>query len=194
VLMDPKLLDLPLGVKIPVLPGSKPVFSRAKLGQKVNGVGSGTKALFLYGVLVMQRSPCSQLQPFSRTGLGSRGKLLAPWCREKGGLARSSAAGQPELDAAECSCKVFQLPSRFPKDRGAPLGSAIPCGNQSELPEQKTWQLQATFQLTSLEVQRGTQPSRPRSKQLLVFLRQQQIATRRRVQAQCFFSVAESRK
>ncbi|KAM6106518.1 fibrous sheath-interacting protein 2-like isoform 3-T6 [Phoenicopterus ruber ruber] len=30
------LLDLPLGVKIPVLPGSKPVFSRAKLGEKLH--------------------------------------------------------------------------------------------------------------------------------------------------------------
>ncbi|KAK4812744.1 hypothetical protein QYF61_018293 [Mycteria americana] len=34
--MDPELLDLPLGVKIPVLPGSKPVFSRAKLGEKLH--------------------------------------------------------------------------------------------------------------------------------------------------------------
>ncbi|XP_074965039.1 uncharacterized protein LOC142064255 [Phalacrocorax aristotelis] len=33
--MDPRLLDLPLGVKIPVLPGSKPVFCRAKLGEKL---------------------------------------------------------------------------------------------------------------------------------------------------------------
>ena len=84
MLMDPKLLDLPLGVKIPVLPGSKPVFSRAKLGQKVNGVGSGTKALFLYGVLVMQRSPCGQLlcsgscSPSVAQGWGAEG---SSWLR-----------------------------------------------------------------------------------------------------------------
>ncbi|GAB0197181.1 hypothetical protein GRJ2_002183400 [Grus japonensis] len=35
-LMEPELLDLPLGVKIPVVPGSKPVFSRAKLGEKLH--------------------------------------------------------------------------------------------------------------------------------------------------------------
>ncbi|KAK2520580.1 hypothetical protein Q9233_011216, partial [Columba guinea] len=35
--MDPKLLDLTLGVKIPVTPGSKPVFSRGKLGEKQDG-------------------------------------------------------------------------------------------------------------------------------------------------------------
>ncbi|XP_074786983.1 uncharacterized protein LOC141972846 [Athene noctua] len=34
-LMDRELLDLPLGAKIPVLPGSRPVFSRAKLGEKL---------------------------------------------------------------------------------------------------------------------------------------------------------------
>ncbi|XP_075625145.1 uncharacterized protein LOC142604181 [Balearica regulorum gibbericeps] len=34
--MEPELLDLPLGVKIPVVPGSKPVFSRAKLGEKLH--------------------------------------------------------------------------------------------------------------------------------------------------------------
>ncbi|KAK2529019.1 hypothetical protein Q9966_009351 [Columba livia] len=34
--MDPKLLDLTLGVKIPVTPGSKPVFSRGKLGEKLH--------------------------------------------------------------------------------------------------------------------------------------------------------------
>ncbi|KAK2520566.1 hypothetical protein Q9233_011202, partial [Columba guinea] len=34
--MDPKLLDLTLGVKIPVIPGSKPVFSRGKLGEKLH--------------------------------------------------------------------------------------------------------------------------------------------------------------
>ncbi|XP_071615899.1 uncharacterized protein [Heliangelus exortis] len=33
--MDPELLKLPLGVKIPVPPNSKPVFTRAKLGEKV---------------------------------------------------------------------------------------------------------------------------------------------------------------
>ncbi|CAM9185434.1 unnamed protein product [Bubo scandiacus] len=35
-LTDRELLDLPLGVKIPVLPGSRPVFSRAKLGEKLH--------------------------------------------------------------------------------------------------------------------------------------------------------------
>ena len=59
--MDPELLDLPLGVKIPVLPGSKPVFSRAKLGEKVKEVERGGKALFFYGVPVIQRSPCGHL-------------------------------------------------------------------------------------------------------------------------------------
>ncbi|XP_026723280.1 fibrous sheath-interacting protein 2 isoform X2 [Athene cunicularia] len=34
-LTDRELLDLPLGAKIPVLPGSRPVFSRAKLGEKL---------------------------------------------------------------------------------------------------------------------------------------------------------------
>ncbi|XP_032560901.1 uncharacterized protein LOC116795349 isoform X2 [Chiroxiphia lanceolata] len=34
--MDPKLLDLPLAVKIPVFPGSKPVLCRAKLGEKLH--------------------------------------------------------------------------------------------------------------------------------------------------------------
>ncbi|XP_056363727.1 uncharacterized protein LOC130261468 [Oenanthe melanoleuca] len=35
--MDPELLKLPLAVKIPVPPGTKPVFSRGKLGQNLNG-------------------------------------------------------------------------------------------------------------------------------------------------------------
>ncbi|KAK2520879.1 hypothetical protein Q9233_011515 [Columba guinea] len=39
--MDPKLLDLTLGVKIPVTPGSKPVFSRGKLGEKVKAEERG---------------------------------------------------------------------------------------------------------------------------------------------------------
>ncbi|XP_071615898.1 uncharacterized protein [Heliangelus exortis] len=34
--MDPELLKLPLGVKIPVPPNSKPVFTRAKLGEKLH--------------------------------------------------------------------------------------------------------------------------------------------------------------
>ena len=37
------LLELPLGVKIPVLPGSKPVFCRTKLGEKVKGEERGRK-------------------------------------------------------------------------------------------------------------------------------------------------------
>ncbi|XP_053814385.1 uncharacterized protein LOC128796592 [Vidua chalybeata] len=34
--MDPELLNLPLAVKIPVAPGSKPVFCRGKLGEKLH--------------------------------------------------------------------------------------------------------------------------------------------------------------
>ncbi|XP_038015305.1 fibrous sheath-interacting protein 2 [Motacilla alba alba] len=34
--MDPELLNLPLTVKIPVAPGSKPVFCRGKLGEKLH--------------------------------------------------------------------------------------------------------------------------------------------------------------
>lgn len=34
--MDPELLNLPLAVKIPVAPGTKPVFSRGKLGEKLH--------------------------------------------------------------------------------------------------------------------------------------------------------------
>lgn len=55
------LLELPLGVKIPVLPGSKPVFCRTKLGEKVKGVERGRKALLFEGVPVIQRSPCGHL-------------------------------------------------------------------------------------------------------------------------------------
>ncbi|XP_042656671.1 uncharacterized protein LOC122154143 [Tyto alba] len=35
-LLDPELLDLPLGVKIPVPRGSRPLFSRGKLGEKLH--------------------------------------------------------------------------------------------------------------------------------------------------------------
>ncbi|KAK4812578.1 hypothetical protein QYF61_009750 [Mycteria americana] len=55
------LLDLPLGVKIPLLPGSKPVFCRTQLGEKVKEVERGRKALLFYGVPVIQRSPCGRL-------------------------------------------------------------------------------------------------------------------------------------
>ena len=41
------LLGLPLGVKIPLLPGSKPVFCRTKLGEKVKEVERGRRALLL---------------------------------------------------------------------------------------------------------------------------------------------------
>ncbi|XP_058706583.1 fibrous sheath-interacting protein 2 [Poecile atricapillus] len=34
--MDPELLNIPLAVKIPVAPGSKPVFCRGKLGEKLH--------------------------------------------------------------------------------------------------------------------------------------------------------------
>ena len=55
------LLELPLGVKIPLLPGSKPVFCRTKLGEKVKGVERGRKALLFDGVPIIQRSPCGHL-------------------------------------------------------------------------------------------------------------------------------------
>ena len=62
MLRDPELLvDLPLGVKIPVVRGSKPVYCRAKLGEKVRAVGRGRKALPFYGVPVLRRSPCGHL-------------------------------------------------------------------------------------------------------------------------------------
>ena len=48
-------------MKIPLLPGSKPVFCRTKLGEKVKGVERGRKALLFDGVPVIQRSPCGHL-------------------------------------------------------------------------------------------------------------------------------------
>ena len=92
--MDPRLLDLPLGVKIPVLPGSKPVFCRAKLGEKVNEAERGRKALFFYGVPVIQRrgglvATCSTAGAAALQShrAGEAGEHMAPWCQEEGGLA-----------------------------------------------------------------------------------------------------------
>lgn len=41
--------------------GSKPVFCRTKLGEKVKEVERGRRALLFYGVPVIQRSPCGCL-------------------------------------------------------------------------------------------------------------------------------------
>lgn len=50
----------PLVVKISLLPSSKPVFSRVKLGEKLKEVERGRKAVFFYRVPVIQ-SPCGHL-------------------------------------------------------------------------------------------------------------------------------------
>ncbi|XP_074429639.1 uncharacterized protein LOC141738341 [Larus michahellis] len=70
VLRDPELLvDLPLGVKIPVLRGSKPVYCRAKLGEKVKAAGKGRKVLTFYGVPIIRTSPCGHLRYGAREGV-----------------------------------------------------------------------------------------------------------------------------
>lgn len=86
--MDPELLNLPLAAKIPVAPGSKPVFCRGKLGEKVK---EGVENLFSFiespsckGFLVATCSiaGAAALQ-LDRTG---QGKLQAPWNAEEKAL------------------------------------------------------------------------------------------------------------
>ena len=55
------LLDLPLGVKIPVQPGTKPVFCRTKLGEKVRRGGKGQEGLLFPGIAIVPRRPWGHL-------------------------------------------------------------------------------------------------------------------------------------
>lgn len=95
--MDPKLLDLTLGVKIPVTPGSKPVFSRGKLGEKVKAEERGRRALLFYGVPVIPRSPRGHLlysgscSPSVGRGWGLEGSSWLPGAQRKENVPRAAA-------------------------------------------------------------------------------------------------------
>lgn len=86
--MDPELLNLPLATKIPVAPGSKPVFCRGKLGEEVKegveNLSSFIESPSCKGFLVATCSTggAAALQ-LDRTG---QGKLQASWNAEEKAL------------------------------------------------------------------------------------------------------------
>lgn len=88
--MDPELLNLPLAVKIPVAPGSKPVFFRGKLGEKVEGVERGRKSFLFRRVPlcrdVLVATCCIEGAAALQLDRAGQGKLQATWNAEEKAL------------------------------------------------------------------------------------------------------------
>lgn len=109
--MESELLNLPLGVKIPVAPGTKPVFSRGKLGEKVKEVGRGRKSLIFHRVphhakIFLQPLDLQQeLQPFN---------WRQDWTREAPGSLKcrgESTCPSSHYFLALCMCVAKSLPA-----------------------------------------------------------------------------------
>lgn len=75
-------MDLPLGVKIPVQPGTKLLFARRKLGEKVRGVRKRQKGLLFPGVAAMPRRPCVGM-PIPCVGMLGPGIHQAQKCGDR---------------------------------------------------------------------------------------------------------------
>lgn len=143
--MDPEL-NLPLGVKLPVLPSSKPVFTRAKLGEKVKAVERGGRALFFDGCPSSREVPVASCSPAGAAALSSvrrgwgvegsswlraegtslhlRGLEMPPGAREELGIAFVPCHSCP-VRTLYTSLLQLHRPSCF-FDLGDPYGRRLP--------------------------------------------------------------------
>lgn len=106
----PELLNLPLAANIPVAFGSKPVFCRENLGEKVKKVERGRKSLLFHRVPIMQRFSCGHLL-YTRSCSPSVGQ---DWAREAPGSLEcrgESTCPSSHWFLVLCMCVVRPLPA-----------------------------------------------------------------------------------